>query len=197
MSKPRIDWRPDSVWGDDSALGSSDSLSTDRLRKILGVLIAVGLGLIVGLIGWRAFDAGDGGLAWLAVGAVALGVLAIVVKNFELGVTGFLWIGWLALKTPAVAQGQSGGGAQGLQIAHAGLAALIGLTVLRAFFGVRMPTFKHALWWPSILHLLFCGLATAAGILFPDSNVAHFTWSTRMCRLSGSISARSGDASKK
>src|SRR5262249_38573199 len=30
-----------------------------------------------------------------------------------------------------------------------------------------------------------------------SSNAAHLTWSTRMWRLSGSISARSGDASKK
>ncbi len=30
-----------------------------------------------------------------------------------------------------------------------------------------------------------------------NSNAAHFTWSTRMCRLSGLISACSGEASKK
>lgn len=196
MSRPKLDWRPDSPWGDDSSLAAEDSLSNEKIRKVLGVGVAIGLGLLIGLIAWRAFDAGDGGLAWLALGGVALGVLAVVLKNFEFGVTGFLWIGWLALKTPAVAQGQSGGGAQGLQIAHAGLAALIGLTVLRSFFGVKLPTFRHALWWPSILHLIFCGLSTTAGILFPDSDVAHFTsltnravnimdWLTRFLSLGG------------
>ena len=58
MSRARIDWRPDSVWGDDSSLASEDHLSVEKMRRSIGVLVAVALGLLVGLIGWRALDAG-------------------------------------------------------------------------------------------------------------------------------------------
>ena len=170
--------RLDFSWTDDSEPSGADAVSVERLRQGLAVLIVLGLSLVLGFIGWRALEAGDPGLAWLAVGAVGLGIAAVVLKNFELGVVGFLWIGWFAFKTPAVAQGESGGGAQGLQLAHAGLAALIALTVARLAFGVRSPSFKHGLWWPAGLHLLFCGLSTLASLLFPDRNVAHFTTMT-------------------
>ncbi len=198
MSQKRIDWRETFAWSDDTKLARTDDISAAQVHRAVAVLVTVALGGIVGLVGWRAYDGGDSALAWLGVGTVAIGLLAIVLKNFELGLVGFLWVAWLALKTPAVAQGQSGGGAQGLQIAHAGLSALLGLWIARSLFGVRAKPARHALWWPVGLHLFFCGLSTMASVLFPDSNILHYSkptnpfvnlidWLTRFLSLGGMV----------
>lgn len=198
MSNKPIDWHEGYVWEDDSKLGRKDDVSVDHLRRTVAVLVSIGLGILVGLIGWRALDSGEGALAWLAVGTVAIGIAAVILRNFPLGIVGLLWVAWFALKTPAVAQGQSGGGAQGLQIAHAGLSALIGLWIARLLFGFRDAACKHALWWPAALHLFFGALSTIVAVMFPDENILLYSkptnvfvnlidWLTRFLSLGGMV----------
>jgi hypothetical protein len=198
VNEKRFGGREGGVWGDDSKLAHTDDVSLTHLKRSLSVLIAIVLGLVVGLIGWRAFESGENGLIWLALGGVAIALGVVLVKNFPLGIVGLLWIAWLALKTPAVAQGQSGGGAQGLQVAHAGLSALVGLWIARLLFGVRQERCRHTLWLPASLHLLFGALATLSSILFVDENVLHYSkptnpfvnlidWLTRFLSLGGMV----------
>lgn len=153
----------------------SDLLSRDLQRRsallAAGALIGLGAGMVPLL-----FLGLKGGVVWLGFGIVALAVLALLLRYFEAGVVAFLGVCWIALGTPTLAQGGSGGGAQRLNISEVGLIVLLALWGARRLFAWKRSVdnrlYETPLNVPILLYLLIAIWSTVNGVLFPNALVA-------------------------
>ena len=143
-------------------------------RRLTGSAIVVIVGLGIGL-GTLAIGQQPLTLPWIGIGFASLLALLLLLWNFPLGVVLFLATCWIAVGTPPIAQGGSGGGAQRLLLSHIGLIALIGMGILRSPFvggAERIPRTPMNL--PIALFLTICVWSTVNGLLLPDPHVLEY-----------------------
>jgi len=160
------DWM-DPSWRDNEP-GAWDAVSEELGRKWTLITIAAVIGLGVGFFGLRA--AGDtGSVAWLSLALVAITSFALLLRKFEIGIVAFLCVCWIAIGTPAVAQGSGGG--QRLLISQAGLLLLLTLWIARLFYTQKFTIYRTPINVPIALYLAVCVWSTVNGILFPDPDV--------------------------
>ena len=172
MSKARDEFYDEATtWSDDSGRHANDLISKGvELRlKLAGAALVIGAAL--GLGGVLASAAGAKGMIWLAI--VVLGTVGIVTvaSYLEVGITIFLALCWFLFKTPGLAQGQGGGGEQGLALSQVGLVILITAWLLRRILRNEGPLYKTPLNAPIAAYLFVCVWSTAHSLLFPDSNI--------------------------
>ena len=124
--------------------------------KLAGAALVIGAAL--GLGGVLASAAGAKGMIWLAI--VVLGTVGIVTvaSYLEVGITIFLALCWFLFKTPGLAQGQGGGGEQGLALSQVGLVILITAWLLRRILRNEGPLYKTPLNAPIAAYLFVCEL---------------------------------------
>lgn len=137
--------------------------------KLLGSALVIGTALGVG--GVLAADAGAKGLIWLAIVVLGLVGIIAVASYLEVGITIFVALCWFLFKTPGIAQGQSGGGEQGLALSQMGLLVLLAAWFLRRIFRAEGPLFRSPLNAPIAVYLFVCFWATLHSLLFPDPNI--------------------------
>jgi O-antigen ligase len=174
MSPRRLNWGdgPD-PWGDDSP----DVVSHTRWRQTSSVALAVITGLLIGVINLAASEKGDSGVAWLGLGTLGLGILIMLARNFSLGIVLFFSVCWIALGTPSIAQGGSGGGSQRLLVSQAGLLTLLALWGLRRATTLRpSPIYRTPVNLGIGLYLFFSAWSTLHSILFPDPLVMEHSY---------------------
>lgn len=172
MSVGRIDWDED-TWRDDTPQ-EGDLLSRRILGRILLVALAALLGLSIGLGVVLAGERGESGVAWAGLGVVGVAALLLLGRYFEAGIVVFCGLCWVGLGTPSIAQGTSGGGAQRLQLSHAGLSALLLVFTLRHFLYRRVALYRTPVNLPLLVYLGLCFWSTGHNLLFPDLAVgAH------------------------
>jgi hypothetical protein len=70
--------------------------------------IAAASGVVLGVLGLTITQ--SGGVGWLLMLIAAIGGLALLVRNFELGIVLFIAVCWVGIGTPTVATSGSGGG---------------------------------------------------------------------------------------
>lgn len=159
------------IWGDDSDRPVNDLISqgAEQKLKLLGGALVIGVAL--GLGGVLASGAGTKGLIWLAI--VVLGAVGVItVANYlEVGLTLFLALCWFLFKTPGLAQGQSGGGEQGLAPSQIGLVVLLTAWGVRRLFRPEGKLFRTPITAPIFAYLFICAWSTIHSLLFPDSNI--------------------------
>ena len=83
----------------------------------------------------------------------------------------FLALCWFLFKTPGVAQGQGGGGEQGLALSQLGLVFLLAAWALRRLFGREGKLYKSPVNAPICAYLFVCLWSTVHSLLFPDTNI--------------------------
>lgn len=172
MSKGKDEFYDEAaIWSDDSDRPVRDLISSNaeqRLKLVGGALV---IGTALGLGGVLAADAGMKGMIWLAI--VVLGLVAVVtVANYlEAGIMVFLALCWFLFKTPGVAQGQGGGGEQGLALSQLGLVFLMAAWALRRLFGREGKLYKCPVNAPIFAYLFVCLWSTVHSLLFPDTNI--------------------------
>lgn len=172
MSKAREEFYDEAtIWGDDSDRPVRDLISqgAEQKLKLLGSALVIGTALGIG--GVLASGAGTKGLIWLAI--VVLGMVGIVTvaSYLEVGVTLFIAACWFLFKTPGLAQGQGGGGEQGLALSQIGLVLLLSAWGLRRLFRPEGKLFRTPLTAPIFAYLFICAWSTIHSLLFPDSNI--------------------------
>lgn len=161
------------LWRDDSALAAPDLISRigeQRLRWLLAIL-TLGSGLGIGAI--LASGAGVQGLIWLALAVVGIVGIVALTTYLEAGLTLFLAVGWFLFKTPGLAQGQGGGGEQGLALSQAGLLVLLTAWFLRRLLKREKQRLYNPLQGPIFAYLFLCVWSTAHSLLFPDAGIAQ------------------------
>jgi O-Antigen ligase len=174
MSKARETFYDEAViWGDDSDRSVRDLISgtAEQKLKLLGSMLVIGTAL--GLGGVLASEAGVKGMIWL--GIIVLGLVAViaVASSLDTGIMVFLALCWVLFKTPGLAQGQSGGGEQGLALSQLGLIFLLAAWLLRRLFGREGRLYKSPVTAPMVAYLFVCVWSTCHSLLFPDSAIAR------------------------
>ncbi|WP_394794386.1 O-antigen ligase family protein [Armatimonas sp.] len=159
------------IWSDDSDRPVRDLISSSAEQRLKLLGSAAVIGAVLGLGGVLAAGAGLKGMIWLAI--VVLGLVAVVtVANYlEAGIMVFLALCWFLFKTPGLAQGQSGGGEQGLALSQLGLVFLLAAWALRRLFGREGRLYKSPINAPILAYLFVCVWSTLHSQLFPDSTI--------------------------
>lgn len=171
MPQPRREFYDEAtIWDDDTPLGS-DLISRAAEQKLKWTAAAIVLGAALGVGGIFAAGAGTKGLIWLTLSV--LGILGIVAlaTYLEAGLALFLAFGWLLFKTPGIAQGQGGGGEQGLAVSQLGLLVLLAAWLLRRLFRQEERLYKSPINGPIATYLFLCVWSTAHSLLFPDRGI--------------------------
>jgi hypothetical protein len=172
MSKVSNEYNDElAIWSDNSESPSKDLISKAAELKLKLLGGAAVLGTALGLGGVLAADAGTKGMVWLAI--VVLGIVGIVTvaSYLEVGMTIFVALCWFLFKTPGIAQGQGGGGEQGLALSQMGLVLLLAAWLLRRIFRKEGPLYRSPLTAPIVAYLFVCLWSTAHSILFTDSAI--------------------------
>jgi hypothetical protein len=170
---------------DDALIAGSQPLSpevaerADRVERALrkraahwGVVLFLGGGVAV-----AALTIGESPalLPWVITLVAGIFALGLLISQFELSLILFISVCWIAIGTPQIAQGGSGGGAQRLLLSHVGLLALIAVWIARSPFvrgGLRLS--RTPMNAPILLYLAICTWSTINGLLFPDWHVVRF-----------------------
>ncbi len=172
MSKARTEFFDEPAsWSQDSKRHATDLISKDaelRLKLLSGAAV---IGAALGLGGVLAADAGVKGMIWLAIVVLGLVGIIAVTSYLEAGITIFLALCWFLFKTPGLAQGQGGGGEQGLALSQLGLVILLAAWLLRRIFRRESGLYKTPLNAPIAAYLFICLWSTVHSLLFPDSNI--------------------------
>jgi hypothetical protein len=147
-----------------------DLVSQDLQRRAILITLATLVGVASGVVS-LLLAGPEGALQWLGFLVVAAAVLILLSRHFEAGIVAFLGVGWIAIGTPTLAQGGSGGGAQALKISQAGLLVLLGFWALRIFFRQRADLYRAPVNKAILVYLVVCIWSTLNGILFPNEFV--------------------------
>ena len=151
-----------------------DLLSRDLEKRttliVLGALVGLGAGVLSLLL------AGPRGtLVWLGFSVVAIAVLFLLARYLELGIVAFLGVCWIAVGTPALAQGGSGGGAQQLKLSQAGLIVLLAVWAVRRLIQTQRGTpnqlYRAPVNVPICIYLVVSIWSTLNSLLFPNGLV--------------------------
>ena len=177
--EPTTPWQPrdtpnsrlPSAW--EGGGNTPDLLSADLQKRttliVLASLLGVGAGVFSLLVAGP-----QGTLTWLGFLVAAVALLFLLLRYYELGIVAFLGVCWIAIGTPTLAQGGSGGGAQTLKLSHIGLLALLAVWGIRLFF--RKPgvpaLYKSPVNKAVLVYLCICLWSTVNGILFYNAQVA-------------------------
>ena len=158
---------------------ASDLVSQNLQRRAtIGAITGV-VGVLLGFV--SLLLAGEKGeIGWLITAVIGAVLGAMLVVSYSrrtvsdlIGwlIVGFLSLCWVAIGTPSVAQGESGGGAKNLFISEAGLILLLLIWGVDIFLRQRINLIKTPVNLPIALYLLTCALSTAAGVWFPNQTV--------------------------
>jgi hypothetical protein len=140
-----------------------------RRRTALLVLAALaGLGL--GLFGLIVTRGGTGSIGWIGLAIVVVAGAMLLYRHFELALVLFLGTCWMAVGTPAVAQGGSGA-SQRLLLSLAGLAFLLLVWAARVLVRRDFSLYRVPANTPIVVYLGVCIWATINSLLLPDPDV--------------------------
>lgn len=163
----------DHPFANSSPPSSPDLISAELMRR-WGTALAVGVvGLSAGLLTIRLAGPDGSALSWLTVLVAAIAGLLLLLRHFEVSVALFLGVCWIAVGTPAIAQGGSGGGSQRLMLSQIGLLALLGLWSLKLLFRQRIDLYRAPVNVPILLYLGVSIWSTLNSLLFPNMVIAE------------------------
>lgn len=155
-------------------LGAADFASADLRRRTALLVLAVLSGLGLGVFGLIATRSGTGSIGWIGLTILVLVSAMLLYRNFELAIVLFLGVCWMAVGTPAVAQGGSGS-SQRLLISLAGLAFLLLVWAARILVRRDFTPYRAPVNTPIVVYLGVCIWATVNSFLLPDPNIAAFS----------------------
>lgn len=139
-------------------------------RRVLAAVFVVLSGLALGMFGLMATGSGARSGAWLILSILLLTSLLLLYKNFEIGLVFFVCVCWIAVGTPDLATGGSGGGKR-LLVSQAGLALLLFVWATRALMQKNFKLYYTPLNTPIVLFLLVSSWSTLNSFLFRDPHV--------------------------
>ncbi|MDX1934291.1 MAG: O-antigen ligase family protein [Capsulimonadales bacterium] len=172
--------------GAEGRRATPDLTSLELQRRAFYLILVLLTGFLIGT-GVLSMARGGGSVGWLAVAAVASAVLAILVIAYHRGrvdslfswlIVGFFLVCWIAVGTPSVAEGQSGGGSKSLFISQAGLTVLLVLRAIDLVLRGGRSEGRAPLFVPIAAYLAVCVLSTVLALLFPNEAVTQFSMKT-------------------
>ncbi len=152
-----------------AAAGTGVSADVVR-RRAAAITLAVLSGLALGVFGLMVTGSGAGDIRWLALCIIVIAGLMLLYKNFELGIVLYICVGWMAISTPTVATGGSGGGQQ-LPLSQLALFALLCVWLTRRIMRQEFTLYHTPVNVPIALYLAICVWSTINGLLLRDHHV--------------------------
>lgn len=151
-----------------------DPLASKIWTSWFTILIAVVVGLSIGVTGLLASSAGTRAISWLGIASLGVAAMWISIIRPQWPTILLLVIGWIGIGTPGLTQGGSGE-IKGLYIGEGlALLSIIGAVVpmLRLRRDLGIP---RAIWIPMAIFMLISIWSVGHNTLFPDSNVAQYS----------------------
>lgn len=147
-----------------------DPLATRIWTSWVSILIAVIVGLALGVTGLVASNAGTRAISWLGIASLGVAAMWIAIRRPQWPAVLLLTIGWIRIGTPGLTQGGSGD-IKGLYIGE-GLALLAIIGMLAPLVRLRgKRAVPRSIWIPMAIFMTISLWSVGHNSLFPDIHV--------------------------
>jgi hypothetical protein len=151
-----------------------DALASRIWASWFTVLIAVVIGLAIGVTGLVASSAGARAISWLGIASLAVAAIWISVLRPQWPTVLLIVLGWVGIGTPGLTEGGSGD-VKGLYIGE-GLALLSIIGMIGPIWHLRKRlAIPRGIWIPMTIFMVISVWSVGHNALFPDLNVAQYS----------------------